>query len=79
MREYIVWTITCALIATLSWWVLWERVAVMMLGEVIEIIINQTYALCEHSHFINYFFYHLPTRGRVGIKLEDVDTSPTYL
>ena len=24
-------------------------------------------------------FYHLPTRGRAGIKLGDVDTSPTYL
>ena len=24
-------------------------------------------------------FYHLPTRGLVGIKLGDVDTSPTYL
>ena len=24
-------------------------------------------------------FYHLPTRGRVGIKLGDADTSPTYL
>ena len=23
--------------------------------------------------------YHLPTRGRVGIKLGDVDKSPTYL
>ena len=25
------------------------------------------------------YFYHLPTRGRAGIKLGDVDTSPTYL
>ena len=24
-------------------------------------------------------FYHLPTRGRAGIKLGDDDTSPTYL
>ena len=24
-------------------------------------------------------FYHLPTRGREGIKLGDVDMSPTYL
>ena len=24
-------------------------------------------------------FYHLPTRGRAGIKLVDADTSPTYL
>ena len=23
--------------------------------------------------------YHLPTRGREGIKLGDADTSPTYL
>ena len=23
--------------------------------------------------------YHLPTRGRAGIKLGDADTSPTYL
>ena len=23
-------------------------------------------------------FYHLPTGGRAGIKLGDVDTSPTY-
>ena len=27
---------------------------------------------CWHSHFINYFFYHLPTRGREGIKLGDM-------
>ena len=33
-------------IATLSWWVLWERVVVMMLRKVIEIIIDQTYTLC---------------------------------
>ena len=24
-------------------------------------------------------FYHLPTRGRVGVKLGDADTSPTYM
>ena len=24
-------------------------------------------------------FYHLPTRGRAGIKLGDADTSPSYL
>ena len=51
----------------------------MILGKVIEIIIDPTCALCEHSHFINYLFYHLPTRGQVGIKLGDADTSPTYL
>ena len=26
-----------------------------------------------------FYFYHLPTRGRVGIKLGVADTSPTYL
>ena len=26
-----------------------------------------------------YRFYHLPTRGRAGIKHGDADTSPTYL
>jgi hypothetical protein len=31
-------------------------------------------------HLKNYFFcYHLPTRGRVGVKLGDADTSQTYL
>ena len=25
------------------------------------------------------YFYHLPTRGREGIKFGDADTSPTYL
>ena len=24
-------------------------------------------------------FYHLPTRGRAGIKLGDADTSPMYI
>ena len=24
-------------------------------------------------------FYHLPARGRAGIKLGDADTSPTYV
>ena len=36
----------------------------------------------EHvsQHSVSKFcFYHLPTRGRAGIKLGDVDTSPTYL
>ena len=27
----------------------------------------------------NYFCYHLPTRGRVGVKLGDADTCQTYL
>ena len=27
----------------------------------------------------NYCFYHLPTRGRAGVKLGDADMSPTYL
>src|SRR4051812_9535025 len=31
---------------------------------------------CHHT---NYACYHLPTRGRAGIKLGDVDTSQTYL
>ena len=26
-----------------------------------------------------FYFYHLPTRGRAGIKLGMLDTSPTYL
>jgi hypothetical protein len=26
-----------------------------------------------------FFCYHLPTRGRVGVKLGDVDTLQTYL
>ena len=26
-----------------------------------------------------FYFYHLPTRGRAGIKLGDAHTSPTYL
>jgi hypothetical protein len=31
-------------------------------------------------HLKNYFFcYNLPTRGRAGVKLGDVDTSQTYL
>ena len=50
----------------------------MMLEKVIGTIIDETYALAS-IHFINYFFYHLPTRGRAGIKLGDADTSPTYL
>ena len=29
-----------------------------------------------HQKFL---FYHLPTRGRAGIKLGDADTSPSYL
>ena len=49
-----------------------------MLVKVIEIIIDQSCApLAFTLH--KFFLYHLPTRGRVGIKLGDVDTSPTYL
>ena len=29
-------------------------------------------------HFRNYLCYRLPIRGRVGTKLGDADTSPTY-
>ena len=32
--------------------------------------------IIQHQKFC---FYHLPTRGRAGIKLGDADTSPTYL
>ena len=49
-----------------------------MLEKVIEIIIDQTCApLAFTLH--KFFLYHLPTRGRVGIKLGDADMSPTYL
>ena len=34
--------------------------------------------VCSISHQ-KFCFYYLPTRGRVGIKLGDADTSPTYL
>jgi hypothetical protein len=30
-------------------------------------------------HLKNYSFYHLPTRGRAGVKLGDVDTLQTYI
>ena len=30
-------------------------------------------------HLKNYFCYHLPTRGRAGVKLGDADTLQTYL
>ena len=30
-------------------------------------------------HLKNYFVYHLPTRGRAGVKLGDADTLQTYL
>ena len=33
----------------------------------------------QHSTSKIMFFYHLPTRGRAGIKLRDADTSPMYL
>ena len=26
-----------------------------------------------------FYFYHLPTRGRAGIKLGEADMSPTYV
>jgi hypothetical protein len=37
--------------------------------------------VCDGAcHLKNYFFYyHLPTRGRAGVKLGDADTSQTYL
>ena len=46
--------------------------------KVIEIIIDQTCAVASIPHQ-KIYFYHLPTRGRAGIKLGDADTSPTYL
>ena len=42
----------------------------MMLEKVIEIIIGQTCALDSIPHK-KFSFYHLPTRGRAGIKLGD--------
>src|SRR3954467_4252318 len=34
---------------------------------------------CVACHHRNYACYHLPTRGRAGINLGDVDTSQPYL
>ena len=51
----------------------------MMLEKVTEIIIDQTCAPASIPHQKLSFFYHLPTRGRAGIKLGDADMSPTYL
>ena len=35
---------------------------------------------CEGAcHLKNYSVYHLPTRGRAGVKLGDADTLETYL
>ena len=42
----------------------------MMLEKVIEIIIDQTCAL-DSNPLQKFCFHHLPTRGRVGIKLGD--------
>ena len=42
----------------------------MMLEKVIEIIIDQTCVLDSIPHQ-KFCFYHLPTRGLVGIKLGD--------
>ena len=40
-----------------------------------EYVMN-TLGSIPHQKFC---FYHLPTRGRAGIKLGDADTSPMYL
>ena len=42
----------------------------MMLQKVIEIMIDQICALASIPHQ-KFCFYHLPTRGRAGIKLGD--------
>jgi hypothetical protein len=51
--------------------VLWSRLA-MLYNNLIKIVL----AAC---HLKNYFCYHLPTRGRVGVNLGDADTLQTYL
>jgi hypothetical protein len=42
----------------------------MMLEKVNEIIIDQTCAPASIPHQ-KFYFYHLPTQGRAGIKLGD--------
>ena len=37
------------------------------------------YDLMNNTPDQQFSFYHLRTRGRVGVKLRDADTYPTYL
>ena len=37
------------------------------------------YDMINSTPHQKFYFYHLPTRGRAGVKLGDADTSPTYL
>ena len=41
--------------------------------------INLIKIVSASCHIKNYFCYHLPTRGRAGVKLGDADTLQTYL
>ena len=50
--------------------VLWSQLIVLCIW-MFEIVIA--------CHLKNYSFYHLPTRGRAGVKLGDADTLQTYL
>ena len=48
---------------------------IRLLDKIKEYVMNMLGSI-PHQKFC---FYHLPTRARVGIKLGDADTSPTYL
>jgi hypothetical protein len=52
--------------------VLWSQLAMLYI-ELIKIVL----AACHLKNY--YFHYHLPTRGRAGVKLGDADTLQTYL
>ena len=41
------------------------------------IMVDRVFVVCMSPQKL--FFYHLPTRGRAGVKLGDTDTSQTYL
>ena len=60
----------------------WGKIATVLQTLRLEAQHESTIIKLHNRHHIphqKFCFYHLPTRGRVGITLGDADTSPTYL
>jgi hypothetical protein len=80
------WSFVCVLFHVITWLLSFYYQDYVFHAHVLSCLISALNALprwsnCDGAcHLKNYFFfYHLPTRGRAGVKIGDADTSQTYL
>jgi hypothetical protein len=80
------WSFICVHFSVITWLLSFYYQDYVFHAHVFSSLISALNALprwsnCDGAcHLKNYFLcYHLPTRGRAGVKLGDADTSQTYL